>query len=90
VAAQALGLSQAAFHDALAYARQREQFGKPIIDQPLLKTMLAKMAVNIEAVRALLYRTIELVDTNQAREAAVARGEGTEAERSEPTPACGC
>jgi alkylation response protein AidB-like acyl-CoA dehydrogenase len=83
VAAQALGLSQAAFHDALAYARQREQFGKPIIDQPLLKTMLAKMAVNIEAVRALLYRTIELVDTNRAREAAVARGEGTDAERSE-------
>jgi alkylation response protein AidB-like acyl-CoA dehydrogenase len=83
VSAQALGLSQAAFHDALAYARQRRQFGIPIVDQPLVKTMLAKMAVNIEAVRALLYRTIELFDRNEARRAALARGEGSPAEQAE-------
>ena len=82
VAAQALGLSEAALHDALAYARQREQFGKPIIDQPLVQAMLAKMAVNIEAAAALLYRTFALLDRNHAREAALARGDGSDAERA--------
>ncbi|UCE87922.1 MAG: acyl-CoA dehydrogenase, partial [Deltaproteobacteria bacterium] len=51
-AAQQLGVAQQLVDMAVAYACQREQFGKPIIEQPLLKTMLAKMAVNIEAVRA--------------------------------------
>jgi alkylation response protein AidB-like acyl-CoA dehydrogenase len=75
VAAQALGLSEAAFHDAVVYAHERVQFGIPIVEQPLVKAMLAKMAVNIEAARALLYRTLALVDLNAAREAAAARGE---------------
>ena len=44
VAAQALGLCEAALHDATAYAWQRQQFGAPIAKQPLVKTMLAKMA----------------------------------------------
>ncbi len=78
VAAQALGLSEAAFHDAVVYAHERVQFGMPIVEQPLVKAMLAKMAVNIEGVRALLYRTLALVDLNAAREAATARGEGSE------------
>jgi alkylation response protein AidB-like acyl-CoA dehydrogenase len=74
VAAQALGLSEAAFHAAAAYAHERQQFGRPIAQQPLVLTMLAKMAVNIEAVRALLYRTFELVDRNAARQLALGRG----------------
>ena len=78
VAAQALGISEAAFHDAVVYAHERVQFGIPIVEQPLVKAMLAKMAVNIEGARALLYRTLVLVDLNAAREAAVARGEGSE------------
>jgi alkylation response protein AidB-like acyl-CoA dehydrogenase len=78
VAAQAVGLSQAAYQDALVYAHQREQFGKPILEQPLVRSMLAKMSVNIEASRALLYRSMTLLDWNLAREAALARGEGSD------------
>ncbi len=75
VAAQALGLCEAALHDALAYAHQRRQFGKPIAEQPLVRAMLAKMVLQTEAVRALLYRTYKLLDLNAAREAALARGD---------------
>jgi alkylation response protein AidB-like acyl-CoA dehydrogenase len=75
VAAQALGLCEAAVHDAVAYAHQRRQFGKPIAEQPLVRAMLAKMVMQTEAVRALLYRTYKLLDLNIAREAALARGE---------------
>lgn len=82
VASQALGLSQAALHDALEYSAQRRQFGAPIAEQPLVKTMLARMAVNVESVRALLYRTYGLLDRNIAREHALARGDLSPAERS--------
>jgi alkylation response protein AidB-like acyl-CoA dehydrogenase len=83
VASQALGLADAALHDAVEYAHQREQFGKPIDEQPLVKSMLAKMAVNADAVRALLYRTYGLLDRNLAREAALARNDLSAAERTE-------
>jgi hypothetical protein len=73
VGAQALGLCEAALHDAVRYANQREQFGSPISRQPMVMTMLAKMIVNTEAVRALLYRTYALLDLNRARESALAR-----------------
>ncbi len=75
VAAQGLGLAEAACHDAVSYARQRQQFGAPIAQQPLVKEMLAKMGLQIEAVRALLYRTVEIQDRNLARERALARGD---------------
>ncbi len=81
VAAQAIGISQAALAAAMNYARERKQFGKPIAEQPLVLTMLAKMIVNNEAARALLYRAMELQDLNLAREAALARGELPAAER---------
>jgi alkylation response protein AidB-like acyl-CoA dehydrogenase len=83
VASQALGLADAALHDALSYARQREQFGKPIAEQPLVRSMLAKMAVNLEAARALLYRAYGLLDRNLAREAALARDDLSASERAE-------
>ncbi len=83
VAAQALGLAQAAFADSLAYANQREQFGKPIAQQPLVQSMLAKMSVNLEAVRALLYRAYELLDFTLAAEAFLAAGRGGPGERAE-------
>jgi hypothetical protein len=82
VASQALGLCSAAFTEAVTYARQRQQFGKPIAEQPLVMTMLAKMAVNTEAVRALLYRAYRLLDHNRAREAALARDDLGDAERA--------
>lgn len=81
VASQALGLCEAALSDAVTYARQREQFGKPIVEQPLVQAMLAKMAVNTEGVRALLYRAYGLLDSNLAREAALKRDDIPEAER---------
>ena len=83
VASQALGLCDAAVYEAVTYARQREQFGRPIAEQPLVMTMLAKMVVNTEAVRALLYRTYGLVDWNHAREASLARDDLGDAERRE-------
>ena len=82
VASQALGLCDAAVYEAVTYARQRQQFGRPIAEQPLVMTMLAKMAVNTEAVRALLYRSYGLLDRNHAREAALARDDLGDAERS--------
>ncbi|MFQ5417831.1 MAG: acyl-CoA dehydrogenase family protein, partial [Myxococcota bacterium] len=83
VASQALGLCDAALHDAIEYANQREQFGKTVGSQPLLLGMLAKMAVNIEAVRAIVYRTYGLLDMTLAREIALERGDLSEAERGE-------
>jgi alkylation response protein AidB-like acyl-CoA dehydrogenase len=83
VASQALGLSDAALYDAVVYAGQREQFGKSVAEQPLVMNMLSRMAVNNEAVRAILYRTYILLDFNLAREAALERPELSEAERAE-------
>jgi len=83
VASQALGLADAAIFDATEYANQREQFGKTVAEQPLVMAMLAKMIVNNEAVRALLYRTYRLFDFNVAREAALKRKDISEAERGE-------
>jgi alkylation response protein AidB-like acyl-CoA dehydrogenase len=80
VAAQAIGVAAAALEDAHRYARERQQFGQPIAKQPLVLAMLAKMQVNIEAARAILYHTFELVDSKLAREAALTRGELSVAE----------
>lgn len=66
VAAQALGVGEAAFQEALAYAKQRIQFDAPIIQQPLVKSMLTQMSINLQAARALLYRTAALVDRLEA------------------------
>lgn len=82
VASQALGLCEAALSDAARYARERRQFGKPIVEQPLVLTMVAKMAVNTEAVRALLYRTYVLFDGVIARERMLARETIPDAERA--------
>ena len=83
VASQALGLCEAAVHDAVSYAWQRKQFGRPIATQPLVASMLAKMVVNTEAARALLYRTYGLLDRNLAREAALRRDELSAPERTQ-------
>ncbi len=82
VASQALGLCSAALAEAVNYSHQRKQFHKPIAEQPLVMNLLAKMAVNTEAVRALLYRTYGLMDRNLAREAALSRGDLSAGERS--------
>jgi alkylation response protein AidB-like acyl-CoA dehydrogenase len=66
VAAQAIGVAEAAYREAREYAAQRVQFDKPIIEQPLVKSMLTQMAINIQATRALLYRTCALIDLAEA------------------------
>ena len=66
VAAQALGVAQAAYDEARAYAADRVQFGQPILHQPLVKSMLTLMAINIQAARALLYHTSGIIDQADA------------------------
>jgi alkylation response protein AidB-like acyl-CoA dehydrogenase len=66
VAAQGIGIAEAAVEEAIRYAQQREQFGRPIADQPLMKNMLARMIRSLEGSRALLYRCSMLVDRNRA------------------------
>jgi hypothetical protein len=74
VAAQGVGISEAAMSLALRYASERKQFGVPIGDQPLMKNMLARMALTLEGSRALLYRACVLVDRNRAVENRLAGG----------------
>ena len=74
VAAQGVGISEAAMACAIRYAGERKQFGVPIGDQPLMKNMLARMALTLEGSRALLYRACVLVDRNRAIEKRLAGG----------------
>lgn len=62
VAAQCLGIVEAAYREALDYARQREQFGKKILDFPPVAEMLVEIRTTLEAMRSLVYRTSEAVD----------------------------
>jgi butyryl-CoA dehydrogenase len=63
VAAQAVGIAQGAFDHAVEYARKRVQFGQPISSFQAIQHMLANMATEIEAARALVYATARMVDS---------------------------
>ena len=58
VGAQALGIARAAFEFALQYAKERKQFGRPLIENQAIAFMLADMATEIEATRALIWRAL--------------------------------
>jgi len=76
VAAQALGIATGALDDAVAYARQRVQFGKPIISNQGLRFLLAEMAMKVEASRALVYAVARSIDTGDLKcqkESAIAK-----------------
>jgi alkylation response protein AidB-like acyl-CoA dehydrogenase len=75
VAAQALGIAQAAFDDALAYAQTRIQFGKPLCQHQAIQWMLADMATQIDAARMMVYRAAWLKDkgVHFVKEAAMAK-----------------
>ena len=60
IAAQALGIARAAFEAALAYARERVQFGKPIIEHPSVANLLADMHTRINASRLLVLHAARL------------------------------
>jgi alkylation response protein AidB-like acyl-CoA dehydrogenase len=62
IAAQALGIAEAALAYAIKYANEREQFGQPIIDFQGLLFMIADMTTQVESARALLYKTTRLYD----------------------------
>ncbi|PIV69976.1 MAG: acyl-CoA dehydrogenase, partial [Euryarchaeota archaeon CG01_land_8_20_14_3_00_38_12] len=56
VGAQAVGIAQGAFEEALKYSKQRKQFGRPICEFQAIQWMLANMATEIEAARMLVYK----------------------------------
>jgi acyl-CoA dehydrogenase len=58
VGAQALGIARAAFEFALQYAKERKQFGRTLIENEAIAFMLADMATEIEATRALIWRAL--------------------------------
>jgi butyryl-CoA dehydrogenase len=63
IAAQAIGVAQGALEAAVDYARQRVQFGHPIIALPVVQNMLADMAIQVEAARALTYSVARMIDS---------------------------
>ena len=75
VAAQALGIAQAAFDAAVKYSKERVQFGKPISSFQAISFMLADMATKIDAARLLVYRAAALKDAGKpySKEAAMAK-----------------
>lgn len=75
IAAQALGIAQGAYEEAVSYAKSRVQFGKPIGALQAIQWMIADMATEIEAGRALVYLAADLADRGLpfSREAAMAK-----------------
>ncbi|MFC1987404.1 acyl-CoA dehydrogenase family protein [Chloroflexota bacterium] len=76
IAAQAIGVAQGALEAAVAYARERNQFGHPIISLQAIQHMLADMATQVEAARALTYAAARTVDSgakNTSAESSMAK-----------------
>ena len=68
IAAQSVGVEQEAYNEALAYAKERQQFGKKIITFPAVYDMLSRMKAKLDAGRSLLYQTARYVDIYKALE----------------------
>lgn len=73
VSAQALGISQAAFEEALMYAKDRVQFGKAIYNIPAVSNLLIDMRVTLESNRSLMYATAKVVDKKERLEEVINR-----------------
>ena len=75
IAAQAVGIAEAAYEKALDYSKIREQFGKPISANQAIQFMLVDMAIQIEAARQLTYHAASLKDAGLSfgKEAAMAK-----------------
>ena len=65
IAAQALGIAQAALDASVAYAKERVQFGKPIASLQAIQWMIADMATEVDAARLLVYRAASCVDNGR-------------------------
>lgn len=68
VAAQGVGIAEAAYREAYSYAKSREQFGTSIINFPQVYEMLINMKANIEAARRLVFFTSNVVDIKEGLE----------------------
>ena len=81
IAAQAIGIARAALEDALAYAKERRQFGQPIANFQAIQWMLADMATEIDAARMLTYRAGWMKDRNarHSKESSMAKLYASEA-----------
>ena len=69
IAAQSVGVSEAAYQEAIAYARSREQFGKAIINFPAVSEMIANIKAKLDASRTLLYECTRFVDMYKSLDA---------------------
>jgi alkylation response protein AidB-like acyl-CoA dehydrogenase len=67
VGAQALGIAAGALEDAIKYSRERIQFGAPISSFQAIQHMLADMATQVEAARALMYATARTIDAGEKK-----------------------
>ena len=83
IAAQAVGISHAAYKEALAYARSRRQFGKPIIEMAPITEMVSTIKAKLDATRAILYQTARYVDIYKALEVLSKERKLTPEERKE-------
>lgn len=68
IAAQSVGVSEICYREALAYAKERRQFGKAIIEFPAVAEMIAVIKAKLDASRTLLYETARYVDLYKALE----------------------
>lgn len=68
VASQAVGIAQAAYEEAVKYARKRVQFKQPIIEMPQVYDMLSRMRARIQAARAITYEASRVVDVRRMLE----------------------
>ncbi len=75
IGAMGLGCAQGAFEAALAYSKERKQFGKPLVEFQAMQFQLAEMATDIEAARLLVYNAARLKDADQSfrKEAAMCK-----------------
>ena len=83
IAAQSTGLSQAAYNEALAYAKERRQFDTAIIDFPAVYDMLSRMKAKLDAGRSILYQTARYVDIYKALDDIARERKLTPEERAE-------
>ena len=83
IAAQSVGVSQAAYNEGLAYAKDRKQFDKAIINFPAVYDMLARMKAKLDAGRSILYQTARYVDIYKALEDISSERKLTPEERQE-------
>lgn len=83
IAAQSVGVSQAAYNEGLAYAKERRQFDTAIIDFPAVYDMLSRMKAKLDAGRSILYQTARYVDLYKALEDIARERKLTAEERQE-------